>query len=219
MKMSKKLSILRNNRGFTLLEILMVLLLVAILAAVGVTAYINYTKDAKNAATKANLQILRNGIAAQFANAQLHCSDGQGYWPCVSMINANDITHTATEATCPLVAAAYAPSGGVTGQICTTSQVTSTGDRLFIGSGAQIPVNPWGQLVVGTGNLVVDCEAGTPANGCQIGAAAPIDSCNGSTAWSLNATDGWCYDSKTGQIWANSANNGGAAPGGYEYSF
>jgi len=43
---------MRNQRGFTLMELMVVIVIVAILAAVAVPLYINYVKDAKRTEAK-----------------------------------------------------------------------------------------------------------------------------------------------------------------------
>ena len=109
------------HSGFTLIEVLMVILLIAILAYMGITQFTNFAADARNATLKANLQILRRGISTQNAQMRLRCGYTGTAFPAMAVISANDITNDTT--------------------ICTTTQVPST-DRAFV-SGS-IPPNPWG---------------------------------------------------------------------------
>jgi len=110
-----------QQSGFTLIEVLMVILLIAILAYMGITQFTNFAADARNATLKANLQILRRGISTQNAQMRLRCSYTGTAYPAATVISGNDITADTT--------------------ICTTSQVPAT-DRAFV-SGS-IPPNPWG---------------------------------------------------------------------------
>ena len=204
--MEKRLKVLRNDQGFTLLEILMVLLLIAILAAVGITAFVNYTKETKNASTKANLQILRNGIAAEYGKSQLDCGNTTPYWPCADMINANDITLAdgqSTDTGCPVETVPWKnPQSGTTKSLCNSTQIPSVTDRQFTNPGTGIPVNPWDPT---HSNLVVNCEV---AGGT---ACTRVASCDAS-AWDATggtaSQKGWCYDSANGNIWANTKFNG-----------
>jgi prepilin-type N-terminal cleavage/methylation domain-containing protein len=112
-----------DQQGFTLIEILMVLLLVAILAAVAITQFSNYTPEAKNSALKSDLQVIRQGIATQFSQERLRCGVTTNAYPPLDTLVANDIT------------------GGATPP-CTAAQVTMSTDRRFTASG--MPPNPWG---------------------------------------------------------------------------
>ena len=52
-----------RNKGFTLIEIVMVILLVAIMAAVAIPNFVDFRKEAKNASTNGALGSLRGGVA------------------------------------------------------------------------------------------------------------------------------------------------------------
>ena len=218
--MKMKTSLLRSNQGFTLLEILLVVLLLAIIAAIGITSFVG-TTETKNASTKEDLAILRKAVAAEMAITQLDCGASGVYnatsntkpWPGVTCLNANSIT------------ACFAAAANPLAQIgCTTTQVPNFNDQRFVTG--NIPVNPWGGKIVGVGNLVVDCTAGAAGIGAGVGVAGPtatcisvangntallsVDHCTSAGAWNAN-DDGWCYDPTSGAIWANSNNNGGSS--------
>lgn len=154
----------KNSQGFTLIEIMMVLLLVAILAGVGVTQFTNFSTEAKNNTVKSNLKILRNAIATQNAQMRLRCGVTSTVWPALASLSANNIA-----------------DGNST---CTTTQVANTADRIFVSGG--IPVNSWGSTGV---NTVVQCTGGgctTRSTAC-VGGGARAGTDDG---WCYNATTG-----------------------------
>ncbi len=179
-----------KQNGFTLIEMLMVIMLVAILAAVAIPQFIDFRSDAKNASVNSALGAVRTAIASQTGQMLVRCSAPSGTLPTTAQINANDIT-----------------TGGAP---CTGAMVPSVGERSFTPN--QIPDNPWsGSAVLPAGrHVVITCGA----NGCLRDGTV---SCDGATAWGTGV-GGWCYNPATGAFWANSNNNGVAAPNG-EYAF
>jgi MSHA pilin protein MshA len=172
---------IRNQSGFTLIEILMVVLLVAILAAVSIPQFIDFRVEAKDAATQSAAGTLRSAIANQYANIAVRCGANPGTFPTAAQIAANDITTGANP--------------------CTTTEVPVVSDRQFV-AGAGLPDNPWSGT--GTKNAAVACVGA--ATGCnQLDATA----CDGNAYTA--ASSGWCYNPATGQIWANSQNSTGPA--------
>src|SRR3989344_7317250 len=81
-----------GNQGFTLIEILMVILLLGILAAIGITQFKDFSKETRNSSTKSNLQMLRNGISHQYGQERLRCGNSGSAWPSFNNLSANDIT-------------------------------------------------------------------------------------------------------------------------------
>ncbi|MCB0420777.1 MAG: type II secretion system protein [Bdellovibrionales bacterium] len=167
-----------NNRekGFTLIEILMVLVLVGILAAVAINSFINFRDEARTAALQSNLAAVRAGIAAQYSQMQLRCNAATGTFPPTANLVANNITNGATP--------------------CTTAQVTIATEREFVSGG--IPVSPWDDTQPPQ-NTVTDCVAtGGGGAACTKGDAT---GCGGAATFS----EAWCYNPGTGDFWMDSA--------------
>jgi prepilin-type N-terminal cleavage/methylation domain-containing protein len=163
-----------TQRGFTLIEILMVLILVAVLAAVGMNAFINFRTEARNAALQANLGALRAGIMSQYAQMQLRCGTNPGTFPAATSLTANSITNGAST--------------------CTIGMVTVASERAFVQG--SIPGNPWSPTLA---NTITNC-ATAGGNACVKADAGPMY-CDGTAV----ATEAWCYNPATGEIWADSA--------------
>ena len=126
---------LKSQRGFSLIEILMVLLLIAVLAAIAINAFINFRPEAEAASVAANLKIMRTGIAAQYSQMQMRCQSPAGTFPPLVNLNANNITTGATP--------------------CTVVQVPIVSERAFVQGSIPVPL----QNVT---NLVIGCTPGTP---------------------------------------------------------
>lgn len=161
---------MKNKRGFTLIELIMVILLVAILAVVAIPQFIDYRLEAKNATTVNILGTLRTGIALQYGQSMLRCDQTAGVWPSLTALNANDMS-------------AVAP--------CNAGQIVTAAEVQFIAQ-PTIPANPWG-----SNGTVVACVAGQSClvhcdpQGCDNVAAAG--------GWCYNAATGeiWGDTSET----------------------
>ena len=72
--MSKK-----YNRGFTLIELIIVMVILGIMAAVAVPRYLDSISNAEESAENAIINSIRSGLK-QYANNKLY-SDGRAIWP------------------------------------------------------------------------------------------------------------------------------------------
>ncbi|MBU6152761.1 MAG: type II secretion system GspH family protein [Bdellovibrionales bacterium] len=176
-----------NQKGFTLIELLMVILVIAILAVIGVTQFVNYGKDSRDAATRANLQVLRRAISEKNGLMRLRCNVQTVSFPDAASINANDI------------------NGGASG--CLPSQVTVP-DSVFVAGG--IPVNPWSNDIQANEALsrTVTACVGDATSGCTAFGNHCARNCAGVAH--TGAENGWCYNQATGEIWANTRRNSGS---------
>lgn len=168
----------QNRSGFTLIEVLMAVLLIAILATIAITQFTNFARDTRNATTKENLGILRNAIQKHFGMMRLRCNNLSNGYPQVDSMNANDITQ------------------GTSG--CTTTDVPELTDRYFVAGG--IPENPWSEKGCSSSNKRIVVDSNLNDSTMNIGTAATTIAVGGFDC-------GWIYNAETGRIKANSNNN------------
>ncbi len=72
----------RSQGGFTLIEIVIIIVVLGILAAVAIPKYQDLSGEAKEAACRASLGSLRSGITIFYANAAV--ATGDAAWPTLS---------------------------------------------------------------------------------------------------------------------------------------
>ena len=132
------------GKGFTLIELVMVILLLAILAAIAIPNFIDFRKEAKNAATHGGLGALRAAIVVATAAIALKedPSDYTPKYPTIYEMQAN-----AFDGSHPVLAA------------------LSSVNRKILDDAEGVPRNPWSlsTIPVSQWNTIWDCSSLTKA--------------------------------------------------------
>lgn len=174
------------QRGFTLVELLIVVIIMAILAAIVIPQFSSATTDTKEAALDANLAAMRNAI-------ELYKAQHSSYPGAVATTGG---TCSATKGTGVInTAQAYIDHllmySDASGNTC------SVGDASTFKYGPYIRKGLPNDAITGKGSVAADIAV--TSTGTAIAPSA--------------ATGGWAYDTKSGQIVMNSngADSKGAA--------
>jgi prepilin-type N-terminal cleavage/methylation domain-containing protein len=102
------LSMKRDQRGFTLMELMIVIVIIGVLAAIGVPAYNNYTKKARTAVCDANMRTIQTAVGLYYAE--------EGTYPVITDTTTDEETapsllkaylDNVTEIKCPIGKSGY----------------------------------------------------------------------------------------------------------------
>lgn len=120
MKAYKKTTTVRNNeKGFTLIELITVIVILGILSAVAVTRFQDLAQDANISSTKGNLGSIRAGVHMLHAKILLAgVAVGNPEWPTVAELNSNALDGASRPAPLANLKVVEGPSGGVCASLC-----------------------------------------------------------------------------------------------------
>lgn len=104
---------LTNQKGFTLIELVIIIVVLGILAAVAIPRYQDITAEAKEASGRAALGALRSGITIFYANKAV--TTGTATWPTLAQLAAVDTVMAQAIPKNPFQADTNAPDSLVTG--------------------------------------------------------------------------------------------------------
>ena len=119
--------------GFTLIELVIIIVVLGILAAVAIPKYQNITSEAKEASCRAALGGLRSGITIYYANQAV--TTGTAAWPILSVLETTDSVMIHAMPKNPYQLDANAPDSIVTGVTKGTIVGTRGGWAYLVGSG------------------------------------------------------------------------------------
>lgn len=139
-----------NRSGFTLIELVIVIVVLGILATQAIPTYLSLVDDAKKASAKANLGALRSSISVYYAYKATPMGGEAATWPSITLLtdestvlngevpdNGYDTAATKNEVTTATTKGvvtggtiggwAYIPSAGVIWLNTTTTGITESG--------------------------------------------------------------------------------------------
>lgn len=127
--------------GFTLIELVIIIVVLGILSAVAIPKYQNITSEAKEASCRAALGGLRSGITIYYANQAV--TTGTAAWPTLSVLETADSVMIHAMPKNPYQLDANAPDSIVTG-VTKGTIVGSRGGWAYLASSGEIWPNTSG---------------------------------------------------------------------------
>ncbi len=106
-------SVNRNEKGFTLIELVIIIVILGILAAVAIPKYQDMSSQAKEAAARGSLGNVRSAVTIFYANQAV--TTGSATWPTVAQLETANTVLANTMPKNPYQLTASAPDSVVTG--------------------------------------------------------------------------------------------------------
>ena len=140
---------LTNQRGFTLIELVIIIVILGILAAVAIPKYQNLSSEAQEASARGSLGALRSGVTIFYANQAV--STGVATWPGLAAVNAAGTVMAqaipanpyCTELNFPDSIVAGATRGTVVGTNCGWAYDSTSGEIWLNTSTTGVTENNW----------------------------------------------------------------------------
>ncbi len=165
--------------GFTMIELLMVIMIVSMLGATALPQFLDLRKEARIAAVQNYVSSVRAGIKNQKAQMILRCNAAIDDILSINHIMANDITVE------PFASA----------EDCATTEVDNPDERRFVDSPVMLTLaSLLGEAENSHGTISVP----------SLGPARISGSCAQAFFDLYGTASIWCYDEQTGDFWADS---------------
>ena len=141
---------MKNKKGFTLIELVVVMAIIAILAVVLIGAILAARNTATNTTNKANANSLRIGLEAHYSRYGAYCGGTTGTMACTAL--AANTTFTALQTSINAAIGANSVNLGTT----TANTTNAGGGRLVTaGTGSAVVLTPvdWNNVAMDTISL------------------------------------------------------------------
>ena len=128
----------RNEKGFTLIELVIIIVILGILAAVAIPRYQDMSAQAKEAAARGSIGNLRSAVTIFYANQAV--TTGTATWPTLVQLTTFNTVLATTVPKNPYQLTANAPDSVVTG-VTPGTIVGARGGWAYLESTGQIWLN------------------------------------------------------------------------------